>query len=425
MSAFADVELTAAGEPQADTFATYLARYHVARKGFRYGCVPEAAELAAHCDIVLTRYDGYGLAILCVVDGEARPDAKFGLTVSEAERIGRACLGRTGRIHGQKMPMSIQVFEVGPGWDSPARRLCLQAFRRRVKTILVATIVDTAALTVWSNMPFRGLLAGRPAIERLLRQPRLAVEDLRPPEPVAIPAPRWPILTGTILAVLIAVFAAEIGSGTEPWTGALEPSIGTLVDFGALNRFLVLEFGQWYRLLSAPFLHADLFHLMLNGLALFLGGRVLETVVGRSWFAAVFGAGAVCGSLVSLAVNPENVVAVGASGAITAVFAALFACAYHFPVGRVRTQLQISAVQVLIPALLPLLPALGGGEVDYGAHFGGALAGAAIGLALLRLWPSTEARPRGQRGAAALAIAWLLASLYALLAVVQWLFGGD
>src|SRR5262249_42706955 len=162
-------------------------------------------------------------------------------------------------------------------------------------------------------------------------------------------------LTYTMLAALVAIFAAEIHHGIGPWTKLLQPSTSTLVAFGGLLPSLVYKSGEWYRLVSAPLLHADAVHLLMNGIALFLAGSLLESLVGRAWYATVFVISAIFGSLLSLTLNADNLVSVGASGAVTGLFAATLVTSFHFPSGAERTSLQMAAMYVLVPALLPLL----------------------------------------------------------------------
>lgn len=118
--------------------------------------------------------------------------------------------------------------------------------------------------------------------------------------------------------------------------------------FGGLVPNLVLQLGDWYRLLSAPFLHADATHLAMNAIALFLAGRSLENLVGRGWFGAIYVIGGLGGSLLSLALTPASIVSVGASGAIMGLFAAMLVASVHYPPGPIRTGLQLNAVYVLI-----------------------------------------------------------------------------
>jgi rhomboid protease GluP len=203
-----------------------------------------------------------------------------------------------------------------------------------------------------------------------------------------------PWLTLAILALLIIVFAIENIFPVSPGNAG-SPSVPTLLAMGGLSPAAVLEYGEWYRLFTAPLLHGGILHIVFNGLALFLGGRLLERLVGRLWFFAYFVVGALGGSLVSLAVNPANLVSVGASGALMGLFAALFVSAFHMPAhSPARQRIQVSSIQVLIPSLLPLASTSAVGQIDYGAHFGGAIAGALLAAILLKAWPQTEPLPR-------------------------------
>ena len=71
------------------------------------------------------------------------------------------------------------------------------------------------------------------------------------------PARVTPYLTFAMLAALIVIFAAEIVFGIGPWTKVLEPELATRVAFGGLQYPLVVDREQWYRLFSAPLLHAN------------------------------------------------------------------------------------------------------------------------------------------------------------------------
>ena len=57
--------------------------------------------------------------------------------------------------------------------------------------------------------------------------------------------------------MLFAAFAIEIVLGIGPATKLLQPTVTTLLAFGGLTRLGVLQYGEWYRLLAAPFLHLD------------------------------------------------------------------------------------------------------------------------------------------------------------------------
>jgi membrane associated rhomboid family serine protease len=212
-----------------------------------------------------------------------------------------------------------------------------------------------------------------------------------------------PWLTFAILIVLIVVFTLENMFAVTPSGRALSPSIATLIAFGASSHKLVVTYGEWYRLFTAPLLHANLPHIVGNGIALVWGGWLLERLVGRLWFFAFFVIGALGGSLVSLAVNPINLVSVGASGALMGLFAALFVGSFRYASGTAsRTRLLLNSLRILIPSLLPFLQTSTVGRIDYGAHIGGTLSGAVLALVLLKGWPEGARIPQFRKAAAAI-----------------------
>jgi len=395
-------------EGKGETFAAYLAKQYIAKKSFKSGTVPEAGALAAAADIVLTLADGLRFEIVCIVDREANPGKRFALSRDTLEEIGKSCLKYSGKMSGTQLPVSIRVIEVGREPATEADRDRLKAFKRRglfSKVHLSGWIVGTADASVWANSAFRGLLIGRRFIEELLRNPRESDAELRRPAPALPAKARFPLVTCALLALLAAVFAGEIAWGIDPWTGFLSPSVRTLVALGGLFPKLVLQSGEWYRVLTAAFLHGDALHLLLNGVALYLAGAVLETLIGRAWFVALFVIGAIGGSLLSLAINPATMVSIGASGAIMGLLAAAFVCSFRFPQGADRTHIQMSLLQMLIPSLIPIALNRSGQQIDYAAHIGGALTGAAVGLLLLKTWRETSPAPRFGGFAAAVCLA--------------------
>jgi rhomboid protease GluP len=209
-----------------------------------------------------------------------------------------------------------------------------------------------------------------------------------------------PWLTLSLLAVLVGIFILENQFSPMPNAG-LSPI--TLFSMGALNRTAVLSGGEWYRLLTAPLLHANFAHIAGNGIALVFGGVLLERLVGRLWYFAFFTVGALGGSLMSLAVGPPNLTSVGASGALMGLFAALLVSSFHLPAHTPgRTALQFNSLRILIPSLLPLASSGSVAHIDYGAHFGGAIGGALLAALVLKFWPQGERLPQLRNVAAAI-----------------------
>lgn len=390
-----------------DTFCTYLARQLIAQKGYVAGAVPEAATLAENSDILLSLSDGYTLILLCLVDREANPGKSFGLTAEAVADIGKECLKHTGRIYFNKLPVTIMVMEGGPEDATARERLShYQPSSMFSKVQISGWIVDPEKMTVWNNALYGRWMPPASFIRKLMASPREEVVVTEAAPAAAHVDAGFPYLTTAIIAVLCAIFAAEIVYGIGPWTGPLRPTIGTLLAFGGIYRPLVSQ-GEWFRLFSGPLLHADVGHLLLNCVALYLSGRLLEGLVGRAWFAATFVIGAICGALFSLAFNPENLVSVGASGAVMGLFATLLMLAFHFPKGADRTALMMNSGYVLIASMLPV--ASPGGKVDIAAHAGGALGGLVVGSILLAIWRKDAVRPPFAGAAAAIGLAGLAA----------------
>src|SRR4029077_17115659 len=101
---------------------------------------------------------------------------------------------------------------------------------------------------------------------------------------------------------------------------------------GANEHQLVFGKGEWWRLLACMFLHAGELHLFFNMITLFSLGSLLERLVGPLRFLVIYFAAGLGGSLLS-ALNPENVMSVGASGAIPGRAGALLALHFRRPAG--------------------------------------------------------------------------------------------
>ena len=132
--------------------------------------------------------------------------------------------------------------------------------------------------------------------------------------------------------------------------------------------------GEWFRLVSAAFLHGGLVHLLLNMLGLYLLGPSLEATMGRLRFVVLYLLAALGGSAASYAVSGFRTASLGASGAIFGLFAAHLVVSRKL--GRDAGQLWgLLAINVAYGFLAP--------NIDWRAHFGGFVAGGltAMGLA--------------------------------------------
>jgi rhomboid protease GluP len=400
-----------------DSFAAYLARVLIAKKGFHPGTLPEARELLEHCDAVLTRANGINLDIVCIVDRERGKSEGFDLAADALRSIGNACLRYTGKTIFGKKPASISVVETRNGPFTPEETVRLEKLKSlsaRSDVRIAAWALNVDDGEVWTNSSsWFGVL--RPSfLENLMQRPRLPEAELTPVAPAAMAGRRPLVLTYALLGALVAIFAAECAFRIGSLNGLLDPSIETLVAFGALDRQLVVENGEWWRLFSAPLLHGGLMHIAFNSLGLFFAGAVLENVIGRAWFGAVFAVSAVTGAFGSLWFNPPGMISVGASGAIMGLFAAAFAVSYRYGKATpMRTFLQSGSLRVLIPSLIPLFDGLFGQRIDFAAHAGGAAGGLAVGGLLVVLWRKDFSLPPLRWFAWALGIAGVCGALFA------------
>ena len=121
---------------------------------------------------------------------------------------------------------------------------------------------------------------------------------------------RLPVVTLILIALNVAIFhPLELQLIASP------QDLGTLIQFGAYSYHLIIEDGEYWRLLTSTFLHAHALHLLLNMGILFLLGTLLEGLYGRGRFLFLYLISAIVSSVASL-LFVQNALGVGASGAV-------------------------------------------------------------------------------------------------------------
>ena len=140
-------------------------------------------------------------------------------------------------------------------------------------------------------------------------------------------------------------------------------------SFGMWPVGIALD-GQWYRMVTAVFLHASLLHIGFNMLVLVMIGPTLERVLGHLRFVVLYLLAGIGGSVASYLFSDPRVVSVGASGAIFGLMGALVVA------GR-RLRYDVTQVLVLI-GINVAIGFLPGGGIDWRAHLGGLVTGAAV-----------------------------------------------
>jgi rhomboid protease GluP len=210
----------------------------------------------------------------------------------------------------------------------------------------------------------------------------------------------WNILatpgTYILLAINIAVFGWMILHGVS----AKDPTTEQLVHYGATNAYLVLS-GQWWRLLTATFVHVGLLHIATNMWCLWNLGLLGEPLLGPAGLIAVYLITGIAGNLLSLLFNVfqrDGVsVGAGASGAVFGIAGILIVLLSNKKLPIPAFELNRLRRSVIQFAVLNLVIGIGANftsivRIDNKAHIGGFLSGLALGVPLLPRMTSGRTR---------------------------------
>ncbi|MFF4650256.1 rhomboid family intramembrane serine protease [Streptomyces sp. NPDC001380] len=132
---------------------------------------------------------------------------------------------------------------------------------------------------------------------------------------------------------------------------------------------------QWYRLVTAVFLHWNWWHIGLNMLSLWWIGPQLEQALGRLRFVVLYVVSGLVGSALSFAVAGADGSSLGASGAIFGLLGATVVL--HRVSGY-----SLGPIVALVAVNLVLTFSMSG--IDWRAHVGGLVAGAVMGAGMMR-----------------------------------------
>lgn len=168
-----------------------------------------------------------------------------------------------------------------------------------------------------------------------------------------------PIFTYIIMGLCLVMFIlSKFGYNT-----------GLLLLLGA-NYGPLVKSGEIYRLVACMFLHGGIIHFGLNMYSLFIVGPRVEDFFGKWKFLLIYFLSGISGSLLSIGIN-NDVVSIGASGAIFGLFGALVYFGYTYR-GYIGTIIRSQIVPIVIYNLLLgfIIPG-----VDIWGHVGGLLGG--------------------------------------------------
>lgn len=171
-----------------------------------------------------------------------------------------------------------------------------------------------------------------------------------------------PRVTRAIIGANIAVFVMNVFAG-----------VAGAESFGMIPGMIAQ--GQWYRLITAAFLHGGFLHIAFNMYALYFLGPDLERFFGRFRFAVIYFLAAFGGGVATYYFSDVNTISVGASGAIFGLMGASIAVGHEVR-ADIRQYVSLFAINVMIGFMSP--------GIDWRAHLGGAVAGALGAWIMLR-----------------------------------------
>lgn len=174
----------------------------------------------------------------------------------------------------------------------------------------------------------------------------------------------YSLIVINILGYLLSAFLSK---------SLIDMDIEVLVNMGALYGPITVLDSEWWRLLSAMFLHGGMTHLLMNMFSLYLIGRGVEQYFNTTSYVSIYLFSGLLGGLASLYMHPASV-GVGASGAIFGIFGAM---AGFFLAHREKIEAHTKAFMKDFAMIIGINLVLGFSipSVDVSAHVGGLVIG--------------------------------------------------
>lgn len=206
------------------------------------------------------------------------------------------------------------------------------------------------------------------------------------------------MLTGSLVAANLVMFVVAATTQRSVWQGLLGGRQRDIMSNGALWAPGINVEGEWWRLLTGGFLHANILHVGFNVLLLGLLGAPLERRLGALRFGLLYVTALLSGSLGAVLVSPRAFT-VGASGAVFGLMGA------HLMVSRAAgRRARDSGVMGLL--VLNLITTFLFPNISIGGHIGGLIGGLLASWILLT--PDRRAHvPRGLATAVGVVLAGL------------------
>ncbi len=211
---------------------------------------------------------------------------------------------------------------------------------------------------------------------------------------VARPVRSWAYAPATyvLVGVNMAVFLSMVFNGVA-WTN---PTGEQLLRWGANNPTLVVLYGEWWRVVTAMFVHAGMIHLLSNMWCLWNLGLLGEPLLGPAGVLVAYVLTGAAGNLLSIGVNlafRTDSVGAGASGAVFGLAGVLIVLLKSPQLEKRLPAKELRSLRLVVILFAGISLTLGfaqnafttGVTIDNMAHLGGFLGGLLFALPLLPL----------------------------------------
>lgn len=179
-----------------------------------------------------------------------------------------------------------------------------------------------------------------------------------------------PWLTYILIGLNVLVWLLTLSMGA----GFATAGADKLLVWGG-NATSEVQRGEWWRLVSATFLHSGFMHITMNMIGLAAAAVTVERIYGHRLFALIYFGSGLCGSALSLHFSAQSAVSVGASGAVFGVTGALLVAVFQHrdKLPKTFSKQTISGLSFFI--LYALVQGFAKQGIDNAAHLGGLLGG--------------------------------------------------
>lgn len=179
-------------------------------------------------------------------------------------------------------------------------------------------------------------------------------------------SPKKPVVTYILIVLNLMVFLYGVLHGNDELINM----------FG--NNYELVQNGEFYRLLTCMFVHADILHILFNMIALYSIGPVVERYYGKSKFLLIYLVSGLLGSIFSGVFMTANSISIGASGAIFGLLGSICYFTYYY-----RATLQgILRGSIMPVIIINLVIGFLSSSIDLSAHIGGLIGGILISMAI-------------------------------------------